>query len=35
MLRQAGFRQTEWYGSLAGGGKPTAMTALVVVARAP
>jgi SAM-dependent methyltransferase len=32
MLRQAGFGQTEWYGSLAGAGKPTPMTVLVVVA---
>jgi SAM-dependent methyltransferase len=37
MLRQAGFGQAEWYGSLAGAGKPTHMTPLVVVAhtRAP
>jgi SAM-dependent methyltransferase len=35
MLRQAGFGQTEWYGSLAGAGKPTPKTALVVAARAP
>jgi SAM-dependent methyltransferase len=35
MLRDAGFGQTEWYGSLAGAGKPTPMTPLVVVARAP
>jgi len=37
MLRQARFSQTEWYGSLAGAGKPTHMTPLVVVAhtRAP
>jgi SAM-dependent methyltransferase len=35
MLGQAGFGQTEWYGSLAGGGKPTPTTALVVVAHAP
>ena len=33
--RQAGFVQTERYGSLAGAGKPTPMTALVVVARSP
>jgi SAM-dependent methyltransferase len=32
MLRQAGFGRTEWYGSLAGAGKPTHMTPLVVVA---
>jgi SAM-dependent methyltransferase len=35
MLRQAGFGQKEWYGSLAGADKPTPKTALVVVARAP
>jgi SAM-dependent methyltransferase len=35
MLKQAGFGQTDWYNSLAGAGKPTPMTALVVVARAP
>jgi SAM-dependent methyltransferase len=35
MLRQAGFGQTECYGSLAGTGKPTPTTALVVVAHAP
>jgi hypothetical protein len=35
MLRDAGFGQTEWYGSLEGAGKPTPMTPLVVVARAP
>jgi SAM-dependent methyltransferase len=35
MLRQAGFGQTEWYGSLAGAGKPTPTTVLVVVARSP
>jgi SAM-dependent methyltransferase len=35
MLRRAGFGQTEWYGSLAGAGKPTPMTPLVVVARVP
>jgi SAM-dependent methyltransferase len=35
MLRQAGFGQTECYGSLAGAGKPTPTTALVMVARAP
>ncbi len=37
MLRRAGFGQAEWYGSLAGAGKPTHMTPLVVVAhtRAP
>jgi SAM-dependent methyltransferase len=37
MLRQARFGQLEWYGSLAGVGKPTHMTPLVVVAhtRAP
>jgi hypothetical protein len=35
MLKQAGFGQTAWYGSLAGAGKPTPMTALVVVAQAP
>jgi Methyltransferase domain len=33
MLRQARFAQLEWYGSLAGVGKPTQMTPLVVVAR--
>ena len=32
MLRRAGFGQAEWYGSLAGAGKPTHMTPLVVVA---
>jgi SAM-dependent methyltransferase len=35
MLGQAGFVQTEWYDSLAGAGRPTPMTVLVVVARAP
>jgi SAM-dependent methyltransferase len=35
MLKQAGFGQTELYGSLAGAGRPTPMTPLVVVARAP
>jgi SAM-dependent methyltransferase len=35
MLRQAGFAHTEWYGSLAGTGKPTHMTPLVVVAGGP
>jgi SAM-dependent methyltransferase len=35
MLRQARFGRTEWYGSLAGVGKPTQMTALVVVAHTP
>ena len=33
MLRQAGFGRAEWYGSLAGAGKPTHMTPLIVVAR--
>jgi SAM-dependent methyltransferase len=32
MLRRAGFDETEWYGSLAGAGKPTSMTPLVGVA---
>ena len=35
MLEQAGFGQPECYGSLAGVGKPTPMTPLVVVARVP
>lgn len=35
MLRQAGFGHTEWYGSLAGAGKPTHMAPLVVVAGGP
>jgi SAM-dependent methyltransferase len=35
MLRQAGFGQVECYGSLAGVGKPTPITALVVVAQTP
>jgi SAM-dependent methyltransferase len=35
MLKQAGFGQTAWYGSLAGAGRPTPTTVLVVVARAP
>jgi SAM-dependent methyltransferase len=35
MLREAGFDQMESYGSLAGTGKPTQMTALVVVAHSP
>jgi hypothetical protein len=33
MLRQARFGQLEWHGSLAGVGKPTQMTPLVVVAQ--
>jgi SAM-dependent methyltransferase len=33
MLSQAGFGRTEWYGSLAGVGKPTPTTPLVVVAQ--
>jgi SAM-dependent methyltransferase len=35
MLRRAAFGPTQWYGSLAGAGKPTPMTPLVVVARVP
>ena len=35
MLKETGFGQTECYGSLAGAGKPTPMTPLVVVARVP
>jgi SAM-dependent methyltransferase len=35
MLRQARFGQVEWYGSLAGVGKPTHMTPLVAVAHTP
>jgi SAM-dependent methyltransferase len=35
MLRHAGFGRMKWYGSLAGAGKPTPITPLVVVARAP
>jgi SAM-dependent methyltransferase len=35
MLKQAGFGQTDWYDSLAGDGRPTPMTPLVVVARVP
>ena len=35
MLREAGFSETAWHGSLSGAGQPTPTASLVVVARAP